>query len=330
MANTYSGGTTVSAGTLLVNNPAGSGTGTGAVAVNGGTLGGTGTISGAVTVNNGGTIAPGTASAIGTLTLGSTPVLNGTSFMKINRNGGSSLADKIVRSGGTLNYGGTLVVSNLGATFSGGEVFTNFSAGAYGGEFTNAILPTLDNGLNWYLGDLTVNGTIKVNRRPIAHPVTFTNEAPNVLEIPIATLLGNDTDADGDALSLIGVSLTTTNGITLVTNNSSLLYSNYVSVADQFHYIVSDGHGGSATGTVNIAASPTGRFARDTSRNGDSILLHCVGSPGWTYYVERSINLPFWATISTNVAPANGRFDFTDDFHDLNEPASAAFYRLRW
>ena len=42
-ANTYSTGTTVSAGTLTVNNSSGSGTGSGAVSVNSGTLSGTGT-----------------------------------------------------------------------------------------------------------------------------------------------------------------------------------------------------------------------------------------------------------------------------------------------
>jgi autotransporter-associated beta strand protein len=51
-ANTYGGGTTVNAGTLLVNNTSGSGTGTGAVQVNAGTLGGNGFISGAVTIGD--------------------------------------------------------------------------------------------------------------------------------------------------------------------------------------------------------------------------------------------------------------------------------------
>ena len=54
-SNTYSGGTTVSAGTLQVNNTSGSGTGTGAVTVtNDGTLGGTGSgiISGTVEIEN--------------------------------------------------------------------------------------------------------------------------------------------------------------------------------------------------------------------------------------------------------------------------------------
>lgn len=63
--NSYSGGTIVNAGTLLVNNPFASGTGSGFVAVsNNGTLGGSGTIAGPVTVA--GTLAPG--QSVGTLT----------------------------------------------------------------------------------------------------------------------------------------------------------------------------------------------------------------------------------------------------------------------
>lgn len=52
-ANTYTGTTTVSQGTLLVNNTSGSGTGTAAVNVTSGILGGSGTISGPVTVSSG-------------------------------------------------------------------------------------------------------------------------------------------------------------------------------------------------------------------------------------------------------------------------------------
>ena len=61
----FTGGTTVSTGTLLANNPTGSATGSGLVEVNNNaTLGGTGTVE-AVVVKNGGTIAPG--DGVGTL-----------------------------------------------------------------------------------------------------------------------------------------------------------------------------------------------------------------------------------------------------------------------
>ena len=57
-ANTYSGGTTVSHGTLLAANTSGSATGTGAVSMASGTrLGGTGTLAGAVTLQSGSALA---------------------------------------------------------------------------------------------------------------------------------------------------------------------------------------------------------------------------------------------------------------------------------
>ena len=78
-ANTYTGGTTVSAGTLLANNTTGSATGSGAVMVNsGGTLGGgnaggtTGFInagSNNISINAGGTITGATNGTVGALTL---------------------------------------------------------------------------------------------------------------------------------------------------------------------------------------------------------------------------------------------------------------------
>jgi len=64
-ANTYTGATTVSNGTLLVNNITGSGTGTGAVTVNSGaTLGGSGTIYGTTTIS--GHHTPGSSAGIQT------------------------------------------------------------------------------------------------------------------------------------------------------------------------------------------------------------------------------------------------------------------------
>lgn len=68
-ANTYSGTTTVNAGTLMAGNTTGSATGSGPVTVNStGTLGGTGRVDGVVTLNAGGSVAPG--ASIGTIRVG--------------------------------------------------------------------------------------------------------------------------------------------------------------------------------------------------------------------------------------------------------------------
>lgn len=326
--NNSLGAAIVNTGSLLLN---GNNTTLGVTVNSGGALGGTGTITGAVTVNSGGTVSPG--ASIGTLTLNSAPIMNGNTFMEIDRNGGSSLADKIVLTSGTLTYGGSLVVSNAGAVLTGGEVFTLFNAPAYAGSFVSSNLPSLTAGLNWYTGLLVTNGTIKVNRSPLASPLAYTNTAPSVLQIPFAVLIANATDADVDALSVAGVNLVSTNGVVLTTNATSLTYSNHASVTDQLSYVLSDGRGGSVTGlvsVVNIGSSPTAQFTTAPSVDGSSVELHFTATPGWTYYLERSTNLPAWVTIWTNVAPPSGVFDYTDDFHDLSGPPAAAFYRLRW
>ena len=76
-ANTYTGGTVVNGGQLLVNNKTGSGTGTGPVTVRSGLLGGDGTIAGQVSVqgtNNNAILSP-AATGIGLLTIKSSLAL---------------------------------------------------------------------------------------------------------------------------------------------------------------------------------------------------------------------------------------------------------------
>lgn len=167
--NTYSGGTTITLGTLLVNNTVGSGTGTGAVTVNGGVLGGTGTIAGLVTVNSGATLAPG--ASIGDLTLTLAPTLNagGTNAMEIDKaTGPVYTSDQLVVStgGGTLTYGGTLTVTATGDPLDLGDTFDLFDADAFAGAFSTYHLPALTPGLQWDTSQLTVDGTISVVCNP--------------------------------------------------------------------------------------------------------------------------------------------------------------------
>ncbi|HBE22896.1 MAG TPA: hypothetical protein DDW21_05545 [Verrucomicrobiales bacterium] len=68
-ANTYTGGTIVSQGTLLISNSAGSATGAGAISVNAGaTIGGIGSTSGVLTIASNGILSPG--ASVGTVTVG--------------------------------------------------------------------------------------------------------------------------------------------------------------------------------------------------------------------------------------------------------------------
>jgi len=111
--NFYSGGTTVSNGTLLVNNTSGSGTGSGSVTVNGGTLSGTGVIAGSVVVNSGGALSPG--NPLGTLTISNNLVVNSGAVLAYELGTNSALT--VVSS--NLTLGGTLNVSNAGGFGAG-------------------------------------------------------------------------------------------------------------------------------------------------------------------------------------------------------------------
>lgn len=160
-ANTYSSGTTINGGTLLINNSTGSGTGSGAVTVaNGGTLAGDGSISGAVTVNSGGALSPG--NPLGTLTVSNNLTLatGSTTFMQVQP---SPFTNDAVKITGTLTESGTLNVSNANATaFAAGNSFKLFSAANYSGSFANFVLPSLTTNLVWNTTRLNMDGSLWV------------------------------------------------------------------------------------------------------------------------------------------------------------------------
>lgn len=151
-ANTYTGGTAVTAGTLLVNNTTGSGTGSGAVSVtSGGTLGGTGSISGVVTVSTGGVIAPGAST--GTLSVGNNVALGGTYVCEID-----GLNKDVLAVTGNLNLtGSTLAVAPVGAGANQSSYLIATYTGIRTGTF--AISPALPAG---YTVDYTTNGQVKL------------------------------------------------------------------------------------------------------------------------------------------------------------------------
>jgi autotransporter-associated beta strand protein len=134
-ANDYSGTTTVSEGSLIVNNTSGSGTGTGILTVSSGaTLGGSGSIAGDTTVA--GTLRPGNSP--GVLDFGGDLTLEGAVVMELNGLTRGTQYDGI-NVGGELAYGGTLTL-NFGSTFSEGDSFNLFDFTTTTGSFESITL----------------------------------------------------------------------------------------------------------------------------------------------------------------------------------------------
>ncbi|HUJ12239.1 MAG TPA: autotransporter-associated beta strand repeat-containing protein [Thermoanaerobaculia bacterium] len=145
--NSFTGGTNVDAGTVLVNATAGSGTGNVTVA-SGATLGGTGSIPGSVTVQDNGIIAPG--ASIGTLTVGGGVTWNGSSTGAVTANfelsNTDTTSDQLAITGAFTKGSGptfkfdfqgsghpatyTLATFTAGTTFSSGDfTYTNLAPG---------------------------------------------------------------------------------------------------------------------------------------------------------------------------------------------------------
>ena len=158
MANTYSGPTLVSGGTLEVN----SYLGLSPVTVSGtGTLKGIGLIGGAVSVASGGTLAPGT-NTIGMLTISNSVTFNPGSkaFFRVNL---TNSTDKLVVKD-TLTYGGTLIITNLISSkpFTNGAMVKLFDAATYVVGPVSVQPTSPGPGLSWDTSYLSWDGTLRV------------------------------------------------------------------------------------------------------------------------------------------------------------------------
>jgi Ca2+-binding RTX toxin-like protein len=168
----------------------------------------------------------------------------------------------------TINADGTFSYTGA-ANFNGTD---NFSYTVRDGNGGSAI------------GSVTLN-VGAVNDAPVAEDDLFSGNEDAVIT---GSVLANDTDADGDALTVDAQTITTANGGTVTLNaDGTFSYfgaSNFHG-ADSFSYTARDGNGGSAIGTVllSVAAVNDAPVARDDAFNGlmnTDILGHVLGDNG--------------------------------------------------
>ena len=136
---------------------------TGSVTVqDGAALAGTGEVDGAVTVEAGGRLVPAGGGTMGVFTINNALHLAGTVVVRLSKAGVALSSDRVTGMS-ALGYGGSLVVTNIGAgSLAAGDTFSLFTANAYSGAFTNLSLPPLSAGLLWDSSNLVVNGSITV------------------------------------------------------------------------------------------------------------------------------------------------------------------------
>jgi len=159
---------------------------------------------------------------------------------------------------------------------------------------------------------------LAVNDAPVAGADAVLRWASQAVATPVATLLTNDTDIEGNLLSLLSVTGATPPGANVNLSNNVVTYRSAFgdTNAGAFKYIITDGNGGSATGAVAVAVQPdpVGVDALSVVRSGATLKLMLTGVPGFTYTVQTSPALapPTWTNLAVVVADGLGQIALTN------------------
>ena len=271
--------------------------------------------------------------------------------------------------GGVLANDSDPIGNALTATLAAGPAHGALTLGA-DGSFTYTPTPGYSGSDSFtYLASdgtlqtapVTVSLTVAhVNHVPIVNADAVAMSAGGTLTIPVANLLANDTDSDGDPLSVIGVAQGSNPHGTVQLANGVVTYtpSPGFSGSDTFTYAVTDGHIPSpVTGTVRVTVAPlpavttnggagadifdfSGRLAPQTINGlgGDDTLIGgltgdkinggagndlIVGGPGADILVGGTGNDRFQWSPGDVIASAPGTQDAIYDFEGAGDGAAS-------
>jgi Ca2+-binding RTX toxin-like protein len=196
-------------------------------------------------------------------------------------NGISSAGQSYVVFGSNSGFGAGLDLSTLngsnGFAINGIAAYDRSgwsvsSAGDVNGDgFDDLIIGarTADpNGMS-YAGQSYVvfgKGTTPTNQPPVANTDSATTAQNTAVTLEASTLLANDTDANGDRLSLTGVSNAVNGSVTFSNGNVIFTPSTNFTGNASFNYSISDGFGGTSSANVSVAVggTQTGGSGNDT------------------------------------------------------------------
>lgn len=174
-----------------------------------------------------------------------------------------------------------------------------------------------------------------VNAPPVAAPDLFRVPAGQSVKLPIASILQNDSDPDGDDFAITTFSLTTRKGIP-ISHVGNLLFLSLPDSAqdDNFEYSVEDVYGATTTGTVELmveAKTPRMDLVATIERmQEDPSLFRIVfnGIPGIRYRIEYADSFSVsanWATLGFATADSSGQVSYID-----KPGIQSRFYRLAY
>jgi len=235
----------------------------------------------------------------------------------------------------TVGQDGTGKVSptNYQAIYTGILGVTNAPTWLY-----TPVLSGQDTAGNLNAGSVALHGIYVVdisstNHLPVTGICSVTAVKNQSLRLPVAGLLANDYDLDGDTIALTAVSASSTNGGSVGLSGSWVVYTpltNFIG-RDQFTYTLTDGQGGQTQGTVvlsvvSVATPATNHLAIQVQPG--SRLIFFAGAASQNYVVQCADSLTGpWQDLSPSLmASATGFVEYNDL---LMPPAPVRFYRIR-
>lgn len=122
------------------------------------------------------------------------------------------------------------------------------------------------------------------NHPPVANNDSFSVAQGSSLTVNASSLLTNDTDADGDTLSIISATIASNGSLVSSANSFTYTPNSSFSGVDTFTYTISDGRGGTATATVSITVTAVVTNTAPVANN-DTLTINedsptTVGAPG--------------------------------------------------
>ena len=149
-----------------------------------------------------------------------------------------SITAVIQGSNGSVAINADTVIYTPNLNFNGSDSFTYTISDGNGGSDTG-----------------TVNVTVTpVNDIPVAN-----DDAVVIVEDTVAsaiTILANDTDAEGNTLSVTTVTQGANGNVVITGNTVSYTPNTHFNGSDTFNYTIDDGSGGNATATVSVTVTP--------------------------------------------------------------------------
>ncbi|HVT32239.1 MAG TPA: Ig-like domain-containing protein [Rhodanobacteraceae bacterium] len=140
------------------------------------------------------------------------------------------------------------------AAISGGAIVYTPAAGVIGPD---RFAYTIGDGRG---GTATANVTVTITPPPNDPPIAVDDAATTAFATPVTiNVLANDSDPDGDALTIVSVSPPAGGIATIENNEVTYAPSRAFSGLDTFTYTISDGHNHTASATITVDVLPIPR-----------------------------------------------------------------------